>query len=78
MTPSAEFSFCEAQPSSGKWHIRKLTVNGYLPGGGIDSESLCRRVKRYRGWDVLAPITALHLRDRTCPECRAMYRMEHG
>jgi hypothetical protein len=78
MTPTIEFSFCEAQPPSGKWHIRKLTAEGHKPGGGIDTASLCKRVKPRRGWDLLAPMSATYLRENTCPDCRSLYQVERG
>ncbi len=73
-----EFSFCESNTASGhgKWHIRKLTAVGHKPGGGIDTASLCKRVIVRRGWDVLAPMSAFHLRENTCPECRELYQLQ--
>jgi hypothetical protein len=71
------FSFCEsvhARPRS-LWHIRKLTEKGKKLGGGIDTPSLCERVKQ--GWDLEVDINEFHLENNTCKECLRVYRMKH-
>ena len=71
-----KFSFCEsvhAGPLS-LWHLRKLTEVGKKLGGGIDTPSLCGRVKR--GWDLEVDINEFHIANNTCPDCRAEYRKQ--
>lgn len=68
------FSFCEsvyAGPRS-PWHIRKLTEVGRKLGGGIDTPSLCERVKQ--GWDLEVEINEFHLERNTCQDCLKEYR----
>lgn len=79
MTTEA-FSFCEsvfAGPLS-PWHIRKLSDRGPRYSGGIDTPSLCSRVrpfgdgKGFGGWDLRVDITEGHLK-HTCETCRDEY-----
>lgn len=78
------FAFCEpvwAGPL-GKWCIRKLSDAGPKYGGGVDTSSLCGRVKppgsggACNGWDLRVRITEGHLtkNDLICPKCLALYR----
>ena len=68
------FSFCESVYAGplAPWHIRKLTKVGKKLGGGIDTPSLCGRVKR--GWDLEVEINEFHLDSNACPDCRNEYR----
>jgi hypothetical protein len=70
----AEYSFCEsvsAGPQS-PWHIRQLTKVGRKVGGGIDTVSLCGRVKN--GWDLEVEMTDFHLAKNACKDCLKVYR----
>ena len=70
----ARYSFCEsisAGPQS-PWHLRELTSVGRKLGGGIDTSSLCGRVKK--GWDLEVEITAFHLKKNTCRDCLKRYQ----
>lgn len=69
-----EFSFCESVTASSisPWHLRKLTKVGRKLGGGIDTPSLCERVKQ--GWDLEVEITEFHLEKNTCRDCLRAYR----
>lgn len=83
MTTTADaraFSFCEsvfAGPLA-PWHIRVLSDRGAFYGGGIDTPSLCDRVrpfgdgKGHGGWDVRVEITDGHLK-HACSACRDEY-----
>lgn len=78
MVDASRYAFCEPHTASGsgKWHLRRLTAIGHKPGGGIDTPSLCGRVRVHHGWDLLVVITEHHLAKNTCPECLAVYRSE--
>lgn len=64
-------SFCEsihAGPTS-PWHIRAREEDMPLKfGGGIQTTSLCGRVKT--GWDLEVPVSKNHY-DHTCKDCLA-------
>ena len=69
MSSPKDFSFCEsvhAGPRS-PCHILRLTEEGRKLGGGIDTSSLCGRVKV--GWDLNIPLNQLHL-EGICDLCR--------
>jgi hypothetical protein len=69
-----KYSFCEsvyAGPRSA-WHIRELTEAGKKMGGGIDTATLCERVKQ--GWDLEVDINEFHLENQTCKDCLEVYR----
>ena len=68
------FSFCESTAAGplSPWHIRELTSVGRKLGGGIDTLSLCGRVKT--GWDLEVEITPFHLEKNTCKDCLKQYR----
>jgi hypothetical protein len=71
------YSFCEsiwAGPTS-SWHIRELPGARRL-GGGIDTVSLCGRVKT--GWDLEVPLTKFHLEKNTCKDCLKEYQKAIG
>jgi hypothetical protein len=67
-----EFSFCEGimASSRSKWHIRKTHSRLFL-SGGIDSVSLCGRVRE--GWDLGVKIKEIHLL-HACPDCVKKYK----
>lgn len=59
-----KYSFCESvtATSFSPWHIRKLTDAGRKLTGGIDTDSLCERVKAScGGWDLRVEITKSQL-----------------
>lgn len=63
-------SFCEGvmAGSQSPWHLRRLTKHGRKLGGGIDTPSLCGRVKPPYGWDLKVEITPHHLW-HACKSC---------
>lgn len=77
------YSFCEPSDGVGRWHIRQLTSAGPRYSGGIDTASLCERVKPYAmggagGWDVQHEVTAESVgRVRPCPQCAEEYQRRH-
>ena len=70
----AECSFCESVSAGPRslWHIRLLSGAGRKLGGGIDTVSLCGRVKN--GWDLDVDLTDFHLAKNTCKDCLKAYR----
>jgi len=75
------YAFCEPvyASASGRWHIRKVEGRLYL-GGGIDTPSLCGKVKPFGpeygalgGWDLNVKITEHHL-GHCCPDCVKAYQ----
>lgn len=85
-----EFSFCESSLASSMspWHIRVLTEVGLRPSGGVDTTSLCGRVKPYSivggfgGWDLHvrpAPDLGPWLkRGSVCIACAELYKKEQA
>jgi len=79
----SEYSFCESVHAGplAAWHIRKLTDQGQKFGGGIDTPSLCGRVRpppKSNGWDLKVPIDEMtlrlpHGRGGICSDCAALY-----
>jgi hypothetical protein len=70
-----KYSFCESvtATSYSPWHIRQLTKEGKKLGGGVDTPSLCGRVKKMKGWDLETDINPFHLANGCCPECLKMF-----
>lgn len=67
------YSFCEnVHAVTSFWHIRKLTKEGQKFGGGVDTGSLCGRVKAPHGWDLNVELTIHHLK-HACPKCVDLY-----
>lgn len=65
-----QYSFCESVTASSisPWCIRELDpAIGRKCGGGIDSDSLCGRVKAQHGWDLEVRVHAFH--PSACPKC---------
>ena len=66
------FAFCESvhAPPKGSWHIRRLGPAGLKLGGGIDTPSLCGRLRPFGdntperhgagGWDLRVRILPQH------------------
>ncbi len=80
------YAFCEpvvAGPLA-PWCIRPVTEKGLKLSGGVDTPSLCGRVKPFpggNGWDLEVRITDEQLtrsRPPVCPRCLAEYRRIHG
>lgn len=63
-------SFCEPVHVTGPdpWCVRILTDAGLKFGGGVDTESLCGRVRKGQGWDVKVKFDAEH--EHMCSRCR--------
>jgi len=72
--PVAEFSFCESSSAGPQspWHLRELTSEGRKLGGGIDTRTLCGRVRA--GWDLEVELTPFHLHTNTCKDCLERYQ----
>lgn len=76
-----KYSFCEgvwAGPRSA-WHIRARNDDQKLmPGGGIQTSSLCGRVLASRGWDLehTIPTIANFESAHVCVHCTAAYKKE--
>lgn len=70
------FTLCEPVVASSRslWCIRKTTDVGPKFGGGVDTPSLCGRVRVGQGWDLQVRITEHHLDKNTCKACLAKYR----
>lgn len=73
-----EYSFCESvtATSISPWCIRPLTTEGRKPGGGVDTPSLCGRVKEKMGWDLEIPFGVNH--PKACPGCIERYNILTG
>lgn len=75
------YAYCESVYAGGSspWHIRKIVPGvGLKLGGGIDSTSLCGRVKPMDkggagGWDLRVRISSKNLLG-ACAACTAEYR----
>lgn len=69
---SKSYSFCEAVTASNisPWCIRELSAKGRMLSGGIDSDSLCGRVRSPYGWDIDARVFASH--PHACAKCGAI------
>ena len=74
-----KLSYCESVTASAisPWCIRELGPKGLCPGGGVDTESLCGRVKTHYGWDIVTvEVTPDNsARVEACPRCREMVRL---
>lgn len=72
-----KYSFCEpvTATSNSPWHIRRLTEKGKFLGGGVDTPSLCGRVRERRGWDLETNINSFHLsvENGCCAECLKLF-----
>ena len=70
-----EYSFCESvhATSISPWCIRKLTDIGRKLGGGVDTESLCGRVEKVKGWDLSVELDNHHLNNNACKKCLEIY-----
>jgi hypothetical protein len=78
------YAFCESAmaTANSRWHIRKVSEAGLKLGGGIDTPSLCNKVRPTGdrtekivgagGWDLGVRITLGHLHT-CCPECAIIY-----
>lgn len=64
-------SFCESVTASSisPWCVRRLTPIGRKLSGGIDTDSLCGRVKAPHGWDLESRVVLSH--PSMCPRCKA-------
>ena len=68
-------SFCESVHVTGisVWHIRCLTNAGKKLGGGIDTPSLCGKVKVRAGWDLDFDVAQNCSKEHVCKECMEFY-----
>lgn len=78
MTTLRSYSFCEPSTAGpcAPWCIRKLTAAGQKFGGGVDTPSLCGRVKPCGeggadGWDVRCDVNIEQHRQMICKRCLA-------
>lgn len=63
-------SYCEpvTATSASPWCIRRLTDRGQMLSGGVDTSSLCGRVRAGWGWDLPVEVTEPY--DRyACKRC---------
>lgn len=68
--------FCESVTATDRspWCIRRATTKGAMLGGGVDTDSLCGRVRSPHGWDLRVRVT---LNQRlACPRCVEILREE--
>lgn len=72
------YSFCESTTASSRspWCIRRLTDAGRKTGGGVDTPSLCGRVREGRGWDLTVELVSYHLTKNACPACKDIFDQE--
>lgn len=63
------WSYCEPSVAGplAPWCIRRLTEAGRKLGGGIDTPSLCGRVKPPYGWDIPVPVDVIEAFMRSRP-----------
>jgi hypothetical protein len=70
-----KFSFVDnGITTTGRYHLRELTNQGYKLGGGIDTPTLCG-IENRSYFDSSLPITATSLKS-ACPDCVVLYRAE--
>lgn len=81
--PFRAYTFCEPSTAGpcAPWCIRPLTAAGRKLGGGVDTASLCGRVKPcdvggWGGWDVLCDVKLDQ--PGACRECLAKLREAVG
>lgn len=69
-----KYSFCESVTATGisPWCVRQLTDEGQKLTGGVDTNSLCGRVKSPYGWDLDVPVN-IHA-PSICPKCQKLLR----
>ena len=65
-------SFCESIHATGisPWCVRMLTDKGTFLGGGVDTESLCGRVRVGLGWDLNVKFDPDS--PNICPKCKEL------
>lgn len=70
------YSLCESVHATAisPYCIRELTEKGSKLGGGIDTDSLCGRVKKHEGWDSGLPFESLPNLTTApiCKKCREL------
>lgn len=73
------YSYCESvhATSNSPWHIRKLTEVGRRLSGGVDTPSLCGRVRKGWGWDLEVVLDG-RLDKLGCPKCVELYKQERA
>lgn len=72
---AAKLTFCEGVHATGNspWHLRWRLGEKKL-GGGIDSDSMCGRVKAPEGWDLESETDRTGIdHDFVCKQCREEY-----
>lgn len=76
MSGMDDYSFCEAVTASSisPWCVRKLTSARQKLGGGVDTSSLCGRVRAGMGWDLAVAVSLDH--PSLCPKCKAILATE--
>jgi hypothetical protein len=86
VTDLSAYSFCEPSTAgpSAPWCIRKLSKSGRKLSGGVDTASLCGRVKPsdvggWGGWDVAAATRGVSLdHPFACKKCVVKLREVTG
>lgn len=82
-----KYSLCESVTASSisPWCIRPLTETGKHLTGGVDTPSLCGRVREHYGWDLALDFLVYYTRcrrlpntgkgvGRLCGRCLAIYQ----
>lgn len=69
---AVKYSFCESVTASSisPWCIRELSSDGRMLGGGVQTNSLCGRVKSPHGWDIDVRVNTTH--PHACAKCVAI------
>jgi hypothetical protein len=76
----AALTFCESVHATGNspWHLRLREGEKKLTGG-VDTDSLCGRVKAPHGWDLKVEPRQIGIEhDFVCSRCREKYREQTG
>lgn len=76
--PTVVYAFCEPSTAGplARFHIRRLSEKGLMPGGGIDTPFLCGR-SRINGWDIenlRVTREEVEVEGRTCQRCAVAWR----
>jgi len=69
-------AYCESIHASSisPWCLRLLGPKGKFLGGGVDSSSLCGRVKKGMGWDLeVDPDGDVLRHPKVCGSCAAIW-----
>jgi hypothetical protein len=75
-----KLSLCESVTASSisPWCIRVLTKEGKKLGGGVDTASLCGRVRPPMGWDLALDFEEYMARggSKVCKRCLEAWKLQ--